>query len=91
MVGGSARKIMVRLLPKGGDPSQSIGVIPTVFSVPANRAVDVKLPFDAPDTIQVSVHGGPKPWGLYDLGEDNGPATLTGVQRIPCAGLEEAR
>jgi len=81
-VGGSAKKIIVRLLPKEADPNTTIGVIPTPFTVPANRFLVLTVPYDAPATVQISVHGGQSPWGQYPLGAGNGPATISGVERL---------
>jgi hypothetical protein len=82
-LGGSASKIIVRLLPKGADPNTTIGVIPTVFTVPRSRFLEVTVPHDAPATVQISVHGGTNPWGQYPLGAGNGAATISGVERLP--------
>lgn len=82
-VGGSATKVIVRLLPKGGDPNTTIGVIPTPFTVPQDRFLVVTVPSDAPAIIQISVHGGKSPFGQYPLGVGNGPATISGVERLP--------
>lgn len=82
-VGGAATKVIVRLLPKGGDPNTTIGVIPTPFTVPQDRFLVVTVPSDAPTIIQISVHGGKSPWGQYPLGVGNGPATISGVERLP--------
>lgn len=82
-IGGSATKIIVRLLPKGIDPNTTVGVIPTSFTVPSTRLLEVTMPHDAPAIVQISVHGGPNPWGQYPLGAGNGPATISGVERLP--------
>ena len=82
-VGGSATKVIVRLLPKGGDPNTTIGVISTPFTVPSDRFLVVTMPSAAPAIIQISVHGGKSPWGQYPLGAGNGPATISGVERLP--------
>lgn len=82
-IGGSATKILVRLLPRGADAATPIGVIPTPVSVPSNRFVEMIVPYDAATTDQISVHGGPNPWEQYPLGAGNGPATITGVEKLP--------
>jgi hypothetical protein len=84
-VGGSATKIIVRLLPLSGKGREdtSMGAIPTPMSVPPSRFIELTVPYDATDITQISVHGGAKPWNLYDLGAGNGPATITGVERMP--------
>jgi len=82
-IGGSAKNIIVRLLPKGADATTPIGVIPTPFTIPKSRFLELTVPHDAPAIVSISVHGGPSPWGQYDLGAHNGPATVTGVERLP--------
>jgi len=74
-IGGSASKILVRLLPKGQDPGTSIGLIGGTITVPEDRIVEVTLKYDRREIIQVSVHGGPNPWNR-PLGGGNGPATI---------------
>lgn len=81
-IGGSAKRIIVRLLPKGADPNTTTGVIPTAFTVPSDRLLVLTVPYDAPATVQISVHGGQSPWGQYPLGAGNGPATISGVERL---------
>ena len=75
-IGGTAKKILVRLLSKGHLPSVSDGIIGDAMTVPENRIVEVKLDFPVKEVIQISVHGGPNPWGEHPLGGANGPATL---------------
>jgi hypothetical protein len=82
-VGGTARKIILRLLPKGADPNTTTGVIPTPFTIPSDRFLVVTVPYDVSATVQISVHGGQNPWGQYSLGAGNGPATISGVERLP--------
>lgn len=84
-VGGSAMKIIVRFLPMSGKGKEDtpIGVIPVPYAVPQSRLVEVVVPHDTSGIIQISVHGGPNPWNQYPLGAGNGPATLTGVERLP--------
>ncbi len=74
-VGGSASKVLVRLLPKGRSPDTSAGRIGGTITVPEGRIVEVTLTYDRKEIIQVSVHGGPKPWNI-SLGGGNGPATI---------------
>ncbi len=81
-IGGSAKKIIVRLLPKGADPNTTIGVFPTFLTVPQSRLVDFTIPHNAPNTVQISVHGGPNPFGQYPINAGNGPATISGVERL---------
>ncbi len=80
IIGGSAEKIKVRLLPKNKKPDTSAGVLPNFYEVPKdNRTVLIELKEDRLNIVQVSVHGGPKPWGKYSLGGNNGPATIEQV------------
>ncbi len=74
-VGGSASKILVRLLPKGRSPDTSTGLIGGTITVPEDRIVEVILKYDRKGIIQISVHGGPNPWNK-PLGGGNGPATI---------------
>lgn len=76
-IGGTAGKILVRLLPEGSFPDTSVGIIGSgAVTVPKNRIVEVVLDNDRKGIIQISVHGGPNPWGRFPLGSGNGPATL---------------
>jgi hypothetical protein len=81
-VGGKATKILVRLLPQGGDPNKAIGVLGGVIIVPKSRIVEVTLPEDRKQVVQISVHGGPSPWGTNPLGAGNGPATIISAERV---------
>lgn len=75
-IGGTASKVLVRLLPEGKFPDSSVGIIGGAVTVPENRIVEVVLDNDRKNIIQISVHGGPNPWGIFPLGGGNGPATL---------------
>lgn len=75
-IGGSAEKVIVRLLPEGKSPDFPVGVLPEMFVVPDNRVLSVVLKKNHKSVTHVSVHGGPNPWGKFFLGEKNGPATL---------------
>ena len=77
-VGGTAKKIFVRLLARGVSPSSSQGIVGGAFTVPENRVVEVRLDTDRKRIIQISVHGGPNPWNK-SLGANNGSATLEDV------------
>jgi hypothetical protein len=79
-VGGTANKVVVRILRDGESPNDPVGVI-GVFEVPTSRILDIVLDDDFAGVKQVSVHGGSRPWGTYDLGESNGPATVSRVER----------
>ena len=81
-IGGTADKIVVRLLPKGNSPDSPVGVIGGAITVPPNRIVEVSLKSDKKGIIQISVHGGPNPWGRYPLGRGNGAAALKVAELI---------
>lgn len=78
-VGGTAKKIYVRLLAKGVSPDSSRGIVGGAVTVPENRVVEVRLDVDRKGIKQISVHGGPNPWNKQ-LGPTNGPATLEAVE-----------
>lgn len=81
-IGGTASKILVRLLPEGKFPDSSVGIMNGPITVPENRIVEVVLDMDRKDIIQISVHGGPNPWGNFPLGGGNGPAILEAAELI---------
>jgi hypothetical protein len=81
-IGGTAEKILVRLLAKGQSPDSSSGIIGGAVSVRQNRVVEVELQTDRTKIIQISVHGGSNPWGRYPLGGGNGPATIEAAYLI---------
>jgi hypothetical protein len=83
-IGGTAAKILVRLLPKGVSPDSPQGIISGVITVPENRIIEVVLATDRKGIVQISVHGGPNPWGRYPLGGGNGPATIEAAELIRC-------
>jgi HEAT repeat protein len=89
---GSARKILIRFLPQGKDPNQPVGIASNrPFEVPADSSILVlTLEEDHQRTSQISVHGGPIPWGL-PLGEGNGPVALLKVERLPDENNERSR
>ncbi len=80
-IGGSASKILVRLLPRGRSPDTSTGLIGGTITVPEDRIVEVTLKYDRREIIQISVHGGPNPWNR-PLGGGNGPATIEEAEVI---------
>lgn len=81
-LGGTAINIKVRLLPKGHSPDTTAGMLPGIMTVPDARIVEIDIQGDRPQVIQISVHGGPNPWGKYPLGGDNGPAILERAEII---------
>ena len=78
-VGGAANKVVVRFLDDSRRADSPEGVI-GVFPVGADRIVRITLDADYRGIQQISVHGGPNPWNLYDLGGGNGAATLSAAQ-----------
>ena len=78
-VGGSAKKVLVRILRDLRMADEPVGVEGGVRDVPVNRIVKVVLERDYSAVRQISVHGGPRAWS-WSLG-DNGAATLVSVQR----------
>jgi hypothetical protein len=84
-LGGTATVVVVRLLPKGFDPSRPDVIVAKKMAVRADRTVDVPLTSDYKNIVQVSVHGGPNPWNQFPLGAGNGPATLIRLEYVtPC-------
>lgn len=81
-IGGTAKNILVRLLAKGQFPDSSSGIVGGTVTVPQNRVVEVELQTDRKNIIQISVHGGPNPWGRFPLGGGNGPATIEAAYLI---------
>jgi len=79
-IGGSATKVLIRLLSRGESPDDAVGIIGE-FSIPPSRNIEVTLKEDRKSVIQISVHGGPNPWGKFPLGGGNGPATLQSAER----------
>ncbi len=80
-IGGSARRVVVRLLPKGGDPGTQIGVVGGVISVPYDRILEVVLKRRRRAVVQISVHGGSNAWSMA-LGAGNGSVTLDRVDLV---------
>jgi len=81
-VGGTARNVLVRLLPEGEFPDSPSGVLDRPVEVGPTRILEVALPSAHARIVQVSVHGGVNPWGRFPLGAGNGPATLERAQLI---------
>jgi hypothetical protein len=79
-VGGNAKRIVVQVRPKGGDPDTPAGVLGEAIAVPDDRIVEVLVDADYPAVELLSVHGGPNPWGAFDLGDGNGPATVVNAE-----------
>jgi hypothetical protein len=85
-LGGSATRVVVRLLPKDSQPDTTDGVIPSVMSVPKTRVIEVVIPNDSPQVKQISVHGGSNPWGQFPLGNKNGSATIVKAELLKPIG-----
>lgn len=81
-LGGSAEVVLVRLLPRGAAPESDTGIVGGALTVPKSRVIDVSLPLDRKQIVQISVHGGPNPWGRFPLGGANGPATITSIELL---------
>jgi hypothetical protein len=82
VIGGSATKILLRMLSKGQSRDSSEGLLGGVIDVPKTRVVELTLGENRAQVVQISVHGGPNPWGKFPL-PGNGPATLQAVERLP--------
>lgn len=81
-IGGNAEKVIVRFLPLGASPDATRGFEGGVLKVPESRVIELMLEKDHLRVVQISVHGGERPWGEYDLGGNNGPATLLQVELL---------
>lgn len=81
-IGGGASKVLVRLLPRGTSPDSSVGIIGGPIEVPEDKTVEVLLDTERQEIVQISVHGGPNPWGRFPLGAGNGPATIEAAELI---------
>lgn len=77
-IGGSAKYVLVRLLPNGKSRDQKVGILGR-YPVPTGRLLVIPLKNDQSDIAQISVHGAPKAWDL-SLSPGNGPATLEQVE-----------
>lgn len=80
MLRGSAENLVVRLLPSGAHPSSSDGIVGDVRKMPKDGVLQIQLPEERRNVVQISVHGGQKAWDI-SLGSKNGPVTLIGVER----------
>ena len=74
-IGGTAKTILLRLLPQGQTPDEPFGIVNGPIEVPPNRILEINLKEQKEKIVQISVHGGPHPWH-YSLGIANGPASL---------------
>jgi len=78
---GGAENVVVRLLPSGAHPTSSDGIVGNVMKVPKDGILQVRLPEDRRNVVQISVHGGQKAWAI-SLGVKNGPVTLISIERF---------
>ena len=81
VVGGNASRVVIRLLPKDKPRDSSEGLLGAPVEVPKTRVVEVVLREDRLQVVQISVHGGPNPWGHFPM-PNNGPAALQAAERI---------
>ena len=82
-IGGTAKRILVRILKEGQSPDSKVGIIAdsngyVKFEVSQDRIIKLRLANDFANVKQISVHGGPSPWDI-SLGAQNGPAELNFV------------
>jgi hypothetical protein len=78
-LGGTARRVKVRLLQNLGHANQPVGVLDSTFEVPASKIIVVPVQYSVTSVRQISVHGGPNPFGRYPLMEGNGPAIIYSI------------
>jgi hypothetical protein len=81
VIGGNATSVVIRLLAKDKARDSSEGLLGGPVKVPKTRVVEVVLREDRLKVVQISVHGGPNPWGHFPM-PNNGPAALQSVERI---------
>jgi len=81
-LGGSAEKVLVRLLPKGASPDADTGIVGGPISVAQGRIIEIIVLEPKRQIVQITVHGGPNPWGRYPLGAANGPVTVVWAERV---------
>ncbi len=82
-LGGTAQKIVVRILQVGQDPSKAVGLIGKPVAVPSNKQIKLIFNKSYPQVVQISVHGR-EPWGRF-IHDQNGPATLDSLEKIKCS------
>jgi hypothetical protein len=70
------RKSPYGFYPKLHPPDDPVGIIGASVIVPPNRIVEVVVPDNRKSIVQISVHGGPRPWNKFSLGSGNGAATI---------------
>jgi len=84
-IGGTANKVLIRILRAGEDPNEPIGLLRGCipFTVPNDRKIIISLERTYSNVVQISVHGGRQAWHC-NLGSNNGPATLLMVEQVEC-------
>lgn len=78
-LGGEADAVIVRLLLRGQDPGMRVGVLSKPLRVTEDNVVSMPINSEVRSVVQISVHGGPSPWGMDDLGQSNGAALINSV------------
>jgi|GEM_PF-6555824 len=78
---GSARKVLVRLLPYGRPPAKDDGIEGGIRVVPGDKTIEVTLTTGHSNISQISVHAGHYAWET-DLGTNNGTVTLDSIEYI---------
>jgi hypothetical protein len=81
-VAGAATRMIVRLLSLHDDPNDPVGINGGTVQIPPDGIVEVVVERRFEAVTQISVHGGPSPFGLYPLGEENGSVHLLRVERV---------
>ena len=81
LVGGTAKYVLVRLLPEGADPNGPAGILGGVVQVPDSRLIELAVGEERTGVVQISVHGGPGPFGM-PVPENNGPARVLRIEHI---------
>lgn len=79
---GHAKRIIVRLLDNESDPNSPIGIIGEYQQAGLNDSLVIPLQNDFERIIQVSIHYGENPWGLYSLGSGNGEARIKSIVHL---------
>lgn len=78
-LGGNARTVLVRLLPRRASAAKKVGVVGGRREVPSDRIIRFRLEGARKQIKQISVHAGPKAWDER-LGPDNGNATIEWIR-----------
>jgi len=82
-VGGTASRILVRLLPVGFSPDNPDLVVERNIAVPPkDRVITITLGADYRNISQISVHGNRVAFRQFLLGDGNGPATIVSVDHL---------